>query len=96
MTINDPNELALARATIEDLFGPDRWTDMANPELGSEDMGFVLAEVPGAYVNLSSCPPGVDHLTAPDNHSPRAAFDDVVLADAAAYLAEVALRRLGR
>ena len=31
---------------------------------------------------------------APDNHSPRAAFDDAVLPDGAAWLAEVALRRL--
>jgi hippurate hydrolase len=34
--------------------------------------------------------------TAPANHSPRAAFDDGVLADGAALLAELATRRLAR
>jgi hippurate hydrolase len=33
---------------------------------------------------------------APDNHSPRAAFDDALLPDAAALLAELALRRVRR
>ena len=32
--------------------------------------------------------------SAPNNHSPLAAFDDGVLADAAALLAELATRRL--
>ena len=35
-----------------------------------------------------------DPAEADDNHSPRARFDDTVLTDAAAFLAEVALRRL--
>ena len=50
---------------------------------------------PSAYVNLSACP--VRRLRPrPDNHSPRADFDDSVLPDAAALLAELALRRLSR
>jgi hippurate hydrolase len=53
----------------------------------------VAQRVPSAYVNLSACPAG-DFDAAPDNHSPRARFDDSVLPDAAALLAELALRRL--
>jgi hippurate hydrolase len=34
-----------------------------------------------------------DYENAPDNHSPRAAFDDSVVPDGAALLAELALRR---
>ena len=46
-----------------------------------------------AYVFLSACP-AEDPSTAPDNHSPRAHFDDSVLPDQAVLLAELALRRL--
>ncbi|QNN53838.1 M20 metallopeptidase family protein [Nocardioides mesophilus] len=93
VTVNDEAEYALAHRTVLDLFGAARFTTMPHPDLGAEDMAFVLREVPGAYFNLGACP-GPDPLTAPDNHSPRAAFDDSVLPDAAAWLAEVALRRL--
>ncbi len=93
VTVNDATEHALALDVVTDLFGADRFTLMAEPELGSEDMSFVLDRVPGAYLNLGACPVA-DHEHAPDNHSPRAAFDDSVLPDAAAWLAEVAVRRL--
>ncbi len=92
VTVNDADEFAFVRATIEDLFGVERFTEMAEPEMGSEDFSFVAQQVPSAYVNLSACP-GPDWATAPDNHSPRAVFDDSVLGDAAALLAELALRR---
>jgi hippurate hydrolase len=93
VTTNDEAEHALARQTVEDLFGADRFTLMSEPELGAEDMSFVLNEVPGAYLNIGACAVD-DHETAPDNHSPRAAFDDAVLPDTAAWLSEVAVRRL--
>jgi hippurate hydrolase len=91
--VNDADQFTFARQTAVDLFGQDRWADMDYPELGSEDMALVLDQVPGAYLNLSACVTD-DPDTADDNHSPRAAFDDSVLADGAAWLAEVALRRL--
>ena len=95
VTVNDPDEYAFAHETIVDLFGPDRYATMLEPEMGSEDFSFVAQEVPSAYVNLSVCPSD-DWESAPDNHSPRAAFDDALLPDAAALLAELALRRLRR
>ncbi|HEU5143705.1 MAG TPA: M20 family metallopeptidase [Dermatophilaceae bacterium] len=95
VTRNDEAEFEFARQTVIDLFGDDRWTDQVNPELGSEDMSYVLDEVPGAYLNVSACATG-DHHLAEDNHSPRAAFDDSVVPDATAWLAEVALRRLAQ
>lgn len=96
VTVNDADEFAFARDVVIDLFGEESWADMPNPELGSEDMAFVFEQVPGAYLNLSACPGTSDPGTAPDNHSPRAQFDDSVVADAAAFLAEAALRRLAR
>lgn len=94
-TINDDAEYALAVETVADMFGADRFSEMPRPEMGSEDMSFVMEKVPGAYVFISACP-AEDHEAAPDNHSPRAAFDDSVVPDAAAWLAEVAVRRLRR
>lgn len=92
VTVNDEAEFEFARGTVVDLFGPDRWSDMANPEAGSEDMSFVLEEVPGCYLNIGAAVHD-DLSLAEDNHSPRAAFDDAVVPDVAAALAELALRR---
>jgi len=92
VTVNDVDEFAFSQGVVVDLFGADRWVDMANPEAGSEDMSFVLDEVPGAYLNVSACA-FPDVADAEDNHSPRAAFDDSVVPDIAAALAEMALRR---
>lgn len=92
VTVNDADEFAFARGVVTDLFGEARWADMADPEAGSEDMSFVLDEVPGCYLNVSACAHD-DHAVAQDNHSPRAMFDDSVVPDVAATLAELALRR---
>jgi hippurate hydrolase len=94
VTVNDDTEHAFAVEVITDVFGPDRYVPMELPETGSEDFSFVLEQVPGAYVCVGACPG--DPATAPDNHSPRAAFDDSVVPDAAALLAELARRRLSR
>lgn len=95
VTMNDEAEYAFAKDTIVDLFGADRYVHQQEPEMGSEDFSFVGELVPSAYVNLSACP-AADYEHAPDNHSPRAAFDDSVVPDAAALLAELALRRTAR
>lgn len=93
-TINDLDEYDLAVQALSDLFGPDAYRERPHPEMGAEDFAFVLEQVPGAYLFLGTCPG--DPQTAPDNHSPRAAFDDAHLWQASAWLAEVALRRCAR
>jgi hippurate hydrolase len=95
VTVNDEAEYEFARETIVDLFGADRFRRRPNPRLGAEDMSYVLNEVPGVYLNLSACASD-DPDAAPDNHSPLANFDDSVLPDASALLAELAVRRLAR
>ncbi|GAB4078476.1 M20 metallopeptidase family protein [Nostocoides australiense] len=93
VTVNDDTEYAFLRATVEEIFGAERYVDMPHPEAGAEDFAFVAGRVPSAYVFLSACPadePG----SAPDNHSPRASFDDAVVPDGAMLLAELAMRRL--
>ncbi len=96
VTVNDGAEAAFALDTARDLFGGARAIEAPRPMSGSEDFSFVLQHVPGAFLGLGACPPGVDPATAPMNHSPRAVFDDAVLPDAAALLAELAVRRLDR
>ncbi|MCE1178963.1 MAG: M20 family metallopeptidase [Micrococcales bacterium] len=93
VTVNEEGEFERAREVLSDLFGDERWSQMSDPEAGSEDFSFVSREVPSAYLNLSACPAGVDPVGAPDNHSPRADFDDQWVPDGAAFLAEAALRR---
>jgi hippurate hydrolase len=58
-------------------------------------MSYVLNEVPGVYLNLSACATA-DPEAAADNHSPLANFDDAVVPDGSALLAELAVRRLTR
>ena len=92
-TVNDVDEYAFARATLLDLFGETRFDEEPNADPGTEDFSYVLERAPGAYVSISACAAD-DPLTAADNHSARAVFDDSVLPDCAAFLAEVATRRL--
>ncbi len=92
-TLNDPEEYAFARATLVDLFGEDRYVEERFADAGTEDFSYVLERVPGAYVSISACASD-QPVHAPDNHSARAVFDDSVLPDCAAFLAEVAIRRL--
>ncbi|GAA0341284.1 M20 metallopeptidase family protein [Micropruina glycogenica] len=93
VTVNDDAAYALMTDTVTDLFGAERYVEMPFPEAGAEDFSYVLEQVPGAYIFVSAYP-GDDWNTTATNHSPRALFDDVVLADCSALLAEVTLRRL--
>jgi hippurate hydrolase len=92
-TINHEAEYHFVAETVREVFGEERFEEMANPKTGSEDFSRVLQEVPGAYFFLGACVTD-DPDSAPTNHSPRAAFDDSVLSDGAALLAELAMRRL--
>jgi hippurate hydrolase len=95
-TVNDDREYAFVADVIKEMYGAERYREELHPDPGGEDMSYVLEQVPGAYIMISACPEGVDPETAPDNHSPLAAFDDAVLPDCAALLAELALRRTAR
>ena len=56
VTVNDDTEYARAKQAVVDLFGAERFTELPTPELGSEDMAFVMELVPGAYLNVGACP----------------------------------------
>jgi hippurate hydrolase len=93
VTVNDAAEHEFLADTVRDLLGEERFEPMDNPLTGSEDFSRVLDRVPGAYVFLGATMAD-DPETAPTNHSALARFDDKVLPDGAALLAELAVRKL--
>ncbi|HEX4724362.1 MAG TPA: M20 family metallopeptidase [Pseudonocardiaceae bacterium] len=93
VTVNNATEHQFVADTVRDVFGDDVFVSLENPVTGSEDFSRVLAEVPGAYVFLGASRSD-NPESAPSNHSPLAAFDDAVVPDGAALLAELAARRL--
>jgi amidohydrolase len=96
VTINDIDEAAFAATTVAEVHGEQRYRELEHPQTAAEDFSRVLDAVPGAMIMLGACPPDRDFRRAPSNHSPQAVFDDAVLTDGAALLAELAVRRLAR
>ncbi|GAB3290527.1 M20 metallopeptidase family protein [Parasphingorhabdus pacifica] len=96
VAVNAEEQTAFTTDIITELFGADRFREVARPFTGSEDFSRILAEVPGAMVFLSAAPTEQDPATAAPNHSPLASFDDAVLADGAVVYAELALRQLAQ
>ncbi|MFV0450745.1 MAG: M20 family metallopeptidase [Propioniciclava sp.] len=94
VTVNDPSEAARTIQVLADVFGEDRVLTLPAPMMGSEDFSYVLERVPGCFVFLGATPVGLDPQSQPWNHAPGVVFDDGVLADQAAALAELAQRRL--
>jgi hippurate hydrolase len=91
---NSAEHVALAEKVATEMFGEERFGILEAPIGGAEDFASVLRAVPGAFVFVGACPPGLDPKTAPNNHSNLVVFDDTVLPDAAAYLAALAFARL--
>lgn len=94
VTVNDAGAVGVAEQVVERALGDGRWLPMPDPITGSEDFSRVLEAVPGAMLFLGACLDGLAFEDAPDNHSPFAAFDDAVMPDGAALLAELAVRTL--
>jgi hippurate hydrolase len=94
LTVNDAAEAAFARDVVTSVFGGEAFAQARDPVTASEDFSYVLQQVPGAFLMLGACPAGADPAVAPFNHSAEAVFDDSVLGDGAALLAELAFRRL--
>jgi hippurate hydrolase len=94
LTVTDDTQTAFLGDTVAELLGEERYMTMNNPIGGAEDFSRVLEAVPGTFAFLGAAPEGVDADKAPDNHSPYAEFDDAVMPDGAALLAELAIRRL--
>ncbi len=69
--VNDPAVTAIVRQVVTEVVGAERMLNMGMR--ASDDMGFFLQAVPGAYFYL-----GGGHPEGP-NHTPRFDFDEAVL-----------------
>lgn len=96
VTVNDAGYAAFTAETVREVFGEDRYHEWASPLAGAEDFSRVLLEVPGCYIALSAVPADADPSKTSFNHAPDATFDDGVLADGAALLAELTVRTFAR
>lgn len=96
VTANDPSEAQFALSTVSAMLGADRAFEMPTPMMGSEDFSYVLEQVPGAFIILGAQPPSIPVGEASSNHSSKVLFDDGVLGDQAAVLAQLAFDRLAQ
>lgn len=84
---NDPVLTAKIQAIAANLF-PDAVIDPAERTMGSEDMAFMMQDVPGCYFFIGSNNAEA-HLDAPHHH-PKFDFDERALSRAAGMMATVA------
>lgn len=94
LTVNDPAHTSFASTVIAEVFGDDKFEPMRDPQAGAEDFSRVLQAVPGCYVMLGAHPG--DDAQTPNNHSPRAVFEEEVMPDGALLHAQLAIRALQR
>ncbi len=92
--MNNPEAIKSVEQVTSRIFGPGRYLNLPTPIAGGEDFASIVQEIPGAFVFMGAAPVGTDPATAATNHSNKAVFDDAVLADGAALLAELAIDAL--
>jgi amidohydrolase len=95
VTINDAQHAQFVADTVSQVFGEETYQAMQLPIAGAEDFSRVLAAVPGSYMFLGASP-SPDYMSAANNHSPLAQFDDSVLHLGVRLHAELAIRALRR
>lgn len=85
--VNLPGPTGLAREAAEAAVGAGNVEALRTVNMGAEDFGVYLEEVPGCYIRYGGRLPGREGYPA---HSSRFDFDEEALAAGAAWLAEVA------
>ncbi len=91
--INDPQITARIQALVGQVL-PEATLDTAERTMGSEDMAYILQEVPGCYMFIGSAN-AERQLNAPHHH-PHFDFDERVLPRAAALIAAAAADYLAK
>ncbi|WP_369941148.1 M20 family metallopeptidase [Promicromonospora sp. AC04] len=94
VTVNDAGMWDHAKTVLTGMYGPDRVHERSEPIMGAEDFSYVLERVPGCFIQLGARPDDVPAEGAPSNHSAKVRFDDSVLGEQAAALAELAVATL--
>jgi len=96
VTVNDPEMWDHAKSVLGGLYGADRVAERPDPIMGSEDFSYVLERVPGCFIHLGVRPDDVPADGAPSNHSAKVRFDDSLLGEQAAALAELAVTTMAK
>ncbi|MBN1665589.1 MAG: amidohydrolase [Anaerolineales bacterium] len=86
--INDAHLSSRVQALVQQLF-PGEQLDIHEQTMGSEDMAFMMDDIPGCYFFVGSANPAQD-LAAPHHH-PRFDFDEQALPRAVALMTAAAL-----
>lgn len=89
--INTPEEVALVRQCVRDLYGPDALATSPHASMGSEDFSYYLQRVPGAFFRFGARRPEWEPVPL---HSPRFDIDEAVLAIGARFFDAIARRAL--
>jgi len=90
--INDAKTAAMVQHLVKEVL-PFSDLDVGNRTMGSEDMAFMMREVPGCFIFVGSANPE-NALDAPHHH-PRFDIDERSLVYGAALLASAAVEYLG-
>jgi amidohydrolase len=89
-TINDPREADFAAAICAEVVGADSVRRDPALIMASEDFSFMLAEVPGCYINIGNG----DGAGACEVHNPSYDFNDAALPYGASFFARLVEKRL--
>lgn len=92
-TVNDADVAAKVQRAARRVLPESEISDAPFVTMGSEDMGFMLEQIPGCYFLVGSAnrERGLDY----GHHHPKFDFDEEALARAAAWMAAAALETLG-
>jgi len=89
--INDPEVTAQVEQVARDLF-PEADIGTDERTMGSEDMAFMMQDIPGCYFFIGSANPEKG-LDAPHHH-PRFDIDEIALSTGAALMTAAVLEML--
>jgi len=85
--INEGAPLMIAQHAAEDVVGKDRVSPMSSGNMGGEDFGFYVEQVPGCFIRYGAKPPGEGFPA----HSSRFWWDEAALAHGANWMRAVAI-----
>jgi hippurate hydrolase len=93
--LNDPNEAEFAASICSDIVGTDHVKRDPALIMASEDFAFMLAEVPGCYINIGNGDGSSDDRAgACEVHNPSYDFNDRALPYGASFFARLVEQRL--
>lgn len=85
--INDAAMTQIARKSIGKIIGDDNVYELPDPNMGGEDFAYLCEHVPSAFFFV-----GINEKDKPEpvHHHPNFAWEDDVLIESSAYLAQIA------